>query len=207
MDFKMKMAFIFQPYLLMVLLGIFSTYGYYHYAENKYMAFIGVAIIVGNLYAYINVLMSKAIILRGIGNKIILTALCVCSGIGQAKYDFGTTSSVIMSVALITLLIIDAKSVREIIKDNKFKAELEYNPELIIYMEDFNLLDSFKKMKNRKFSYDPFTFLNNGIKFDGKGIKGSNITFDDIRRYTNDSMVSIKDFDKDSLKTIEMLKY
>lgn len=207
MNFKMKMAFIFQPYLLMVILGLFATYGYYHYADNKYMTFIGVAITLGNLYAYINMLMSKAIILRGIGNKIMLTLMCVCAGIGQIQYKLGTTSSVIISVALITLLFIDAKSVKEIIKDNKFMKELQEQPQMIIYLEDFNIFSSFKKQKDRKITYDPFTFLNNGLSFDGRGIKGSTITFEDVRNYTKESMVSIKDFDTDSFKTIEMLKY
>lgn len=203
----MKLAFIFQPYLLMVLLGLFATYGYYHYADNKYMSLIGLAITLGNLYAYINVLMSKAIILRGLGNKIMLTVMCICAGIGQVQYNFGTTSSIIMSIALITLLVIDAKSVKEIIKNNKFMKELQEQPQMIIYLEDFNIFSSFKKKEDRKFTYDPFTFLNNGLSFDGRGIKDSTITFEDVRNYTKESMVSIKDFDTDSFKTIEMLKY
>lgn len=209
MNFKMKMAFIFQPYLFMILLGIFSTYGYYHYAENKYMALIGVAVILGNLYPYIMVLLSKAIIVRGIGNKIMLTVLCVGSGIGQAKYDFGVTSSIIMAVALITLFAMDSKFLSDLLKDSKFIKDYEYRPDLTIYLEDFNLLNLFKSEKERriKFRDELYTYINNGIKFDNKGVKGTNISVEDIKRYTQESMMSIKDFDQDSLKTIEMLKY
>lgn len=209
MDFKMKMAFIFQPYLLLVLLGLFATYGYYHYAENKYMAFIGVAITVGNLYAYINVLMSKAIILRGIENKIILTVLCLCAGLGQAKYDFGTTSSVIMAVTLIALFTMDAKFLSEILKDGKFSQDYDSKPDLTIFIQDFGQLNPFKSSKERKMKFrdDLYTYINNGIKFDNKGVKGTNISVEDVKRYTQESMVSIKDFDNDSLKTLEMLKY
>lgn len=209
MDFKMKMAFIFQPYLLLVLLGLFATYGYYHYAENKYTALIGVAITLGNLYAYIQVLLSKAIILRGIENKIILTVLCVCAGFGQAKYDFGTTSSVIMAVTLITLFAMDAKFLNEILKDSKFIKDYDSKPDLTIFIQDFGQLNPFKSAKERKMKFrdELYTYINNGIKFDNKGVKGTNISVDDVRKYTQDAMVSIKDFDTDSLKTIEMLKY
>ena len=209
MNLKMKMAFIFQPYLFMILLGVFATYGYYHYAENKYMALIGVSIILGNLYPYIMVLLSKAIIVRGIGNKIMLTVMCVCSGIGQAKYDFGMTSSIIMAVALITLFAMDSKFLNDLLKDSKFIKDYEYKPDLTIYLEDFNLLNLFKSEKERriKFRDELYTYINNGIKFDNKGVKGTNVSVDDIKRYIQESMVSIKDFDKDSLKTIEMLKY
>jgi len=209
MNLKMKMAFIFQPYLFMILLGVFATYGYYHYAENKYMALIGVSIILGNLYPYIMVLLSKAIIVRGIGNKIMLTVMCVCSGIGQAKYDFGMTSSIIMAVALITLFAMDSKFLSDLLKDSKFIKDYEYKPDLTIYLEDFNILNLFKSEKERriKFRDELYTYINNGIKFDNKGVKGTNVSVDDIKRYIQESMVSIKDFDKDSLKTIEMLKY
>ena len=131
----------------MILLGVFATYGYYHYAENKYMALIGVSIILGNLYPYIMVLLSKAIIVRGIGNKIMLTVMCVCSGIGQAKYDFGMTSSIIMAVALITLFAMDSKFLNDLLKDSKFIKDYEYKPDLTIYLEDFNLLNLFKSEK------------------------------------------------------------
>jgi hypothetical protein len=209
MDFKMKMAFIFQPYLLLVLLGLFATYGYYHYAENKYTALIGVAITLGNLYAYINVLISKAIILRGIENKIILTVLCLCVGFGQAKYDFGTTSSVIMSVTLIALFAIDSKFLNEILKDGKFSQDYDAKPDLTIFIQDFGQLNPFKSAKERKMKFrdELYTYINNGIKFDNKGVKGTNISVEDVKRYTQESMVSIKDFDNDSLKTLEMLKY
>lgn len=209
MDFKMKMAFIFQPYLLLVLLGLFATYGYYHYAENKYTALIGVAITLGNLYAYIQVLLSKAIILRGIENKIILTVLCVCAGFGQAKYDFGTTSSVILAVTLITLFAMDSKFLSEILKDSKFIKDYDSKPDLTIFIQDFGQLNPFKSAKERKMKFrdELYTYINNGIKFDNKGVKGTNISVDDVRKYTQDAMVSIKDFDTDSLKTIEMLKY
>lgn len=209
MNLKMKMAFIFQPYLFMILLGVFATYGYYHYAENKYMALIGVSIILGNLYPYIMVLLSKAIIVRGIGNKIMLTVMCVCSGIGQAKYDFGMTSSIIMAVALITLFAMDSKFLSDLLKDSKFIKDYEYKPDLTIYLEDFNILNLFKSEKERriKFRDELYTYINNGIKFDNKGVKGTNVSVDDIKRYIQESIVSIKDFDKDSLKTIEMLKY
>lgn len=209
MDFKMKMAFIFQPYLLLVLLGLFATYGYYHYAENKYTALIGVAITLGNLYAYIQVLLSKAIILRGIENKIILTVLCVCAGFGQAKYDFGTTSSVILAVTLITLFAMDSKFLSEILKDSKFIKDYDSKPDLTIFIQDFGQLNPFKSAKERKMKFrdELYTYINNGIKFDNKGVKGTNISVDDVRKYTQEAMVSIKDFDNDSLKTIEMLKY
>lgn len=209
MDFKMKMAFIFQPYLLLVLLGLFATYGYYHYAENKYTALIGVAITLGNLYAYIQVLLSKAIILRGIENKIILTVLCVCAGFGQAKYDFGTTSSVILAVTLITLFAMDSKFLSEILKDSKFIKDYDSKPDLTIFIQDFGQLNPFKSAKERKMKFrdELYTYINNGIKFDNKGVKGTNISVDDVKKYTQEAMVSIKDFDTDSLKTIEMLKY
>jgi hypothetical protein len=155
------------------------------------------------------VLLSKAIIVRGIGNKIMLTVMCVCSGIGQAKYDFGVTSSIIMAVALITLFAMDSKFLSDLLKDNKFIKDYDSKPDLTIYLEDFNLLNLFKSEKERriKFRDELYTYINNGIKFDNKGVKGTNISVEDVKRYTQESMVSIKEFDTDSLKTIEMLKY
>jgi len=209
MNFKMKMAFVFQPYFILILLGCFATYGYFHYAESKYMALIGVAIVLGNLYGYVRVLLSKAIIVRGVGNKVILTMMCLFAGAGQAKYDFGTSSSIMISIALFTLFMMDAKFLNEILKDSKFIKDFNHKPDLTLYMEDLEAYNIFKSSKERKIKFrdELYTYINNDIEFDHKGVKESNITYNEIESYLQDSMINIKDFNNDSVKTIEMLKY
>lgn len=190
-----------------MLLGCFATYGYLQYAENKYMALLGIAIIIGNFFAYIKVLLAKTIVLRGLGNKIILTTMCVCAGIGQGKYDLGQTSSVIMAIALFTVLLMDTKYMSDILKDNKFVKEYKHNPDLTIFL-DLSVCDIFKSAKDRKIKFrdEMYTYINNDVEFDNKGVKNTNITFTEIEKYIDESFSSIKDFNSDSIKAIEMLK-
>lgn len=204
----MKMAFIFQPYLVLMFLGCFATYGYLQYAENKYMALLGIAIILGNLFAYVKVLIAKTIVLRGVGNKLILTAMCICAGIGQGNYDLGQTSSIITAIALFTLLLMDTKYMSDILKDNKFVKDYNHKPDLSIFLEDLNVFNIFKSSKDRKIKFrdELYTYINNDVKFDNKGVKNTNITFTEIEKYIEESFSSINDFNSDSIKAIEMLK-
>lgn len=209
MNLKMKMAFIFQPYLILMLLGCFATYGYLRYAESKYMAFIGVAIVLGSLYGYIKVLMKKVIVFRNAASLLVLTIMCVLSGIGEANYSFGTTSSVIMAVMFFSLFIMDVSFLNEILKDSKFIKDYNHKPDMTLFIEDMGALNLFKPAKERKIKSraESFTYINNDIKFDSKGVKETNITYNEIDNYLQDSMVDIKDFNNDSIKTIEMLRY
>jgi len=95
------------------------------------------------------------------------------------------------------------------LKDSKFIKDFNHKPDLTLYMEDLEAYNIFKSSKERKIKFrdELYTYINNDIEFDHKGVKESNITYNEIESYLQDSMINIKDFNNDSVKTIEMLKY
>jgi hypothetical protein len=206
---KAKLAIVFQPYLLIACLGLSAAYAQYEYGENKYMVLTGISFFLGNIIIYIYLLLSKSMVIRSMSNFLIVGACLFMNSIGEGNYNFGSTSSVLMSVGILLLYTYEFKVAKRLINENDFIKNTENKPEYTLFFDDglLNLLKRKKEDKKIKFSNEMYTYINNEIVFDHKGIKNTEYSFDDVKKYMAESFQTIKDFNKDSLKTIEMLKY
>jgi hypothetical protein len=202
MTLKTRLALIFQPYFILVFCGLFAMYGYYTYAENKLLIIIGLSITLGNAFIYIMLLRSHAIVVRSAGSMIIMAGMSLMVGIGEGNYMFGTTSGLTVATVFAVLMFIEAESINKILNDSGFVRNFKADPEMTIYKKDYGYMFG----KKIKFSEQNYTYINNEIHFDHKGVKGSQISYADIQKYLDESLVSIQDFNQDSLKTIEMLR-
>lgn len=206
---KTKLAITFQPYMILSLLGLFAAYGQYQHSANKYLALTGLAFFFCNSIIYIYLLLSKAMVIRSLTNFFVVGVCSFMTGIGQGNYTFGVTSSVLVSIGIILLYAYEFKVARNIITQNDFIKNIETKPEYTLFFDDevLNLFKRKKEDKKIKFSNAMYTYINNEVVFDYKGVKGTQYSFDDVKKYMDESFQTIKDFNKDSLKTIEMLKY
>lgn len=218
---KTKIAICFQPYLIVALLGLFGAYGQFTNSANKYVALIGMAIFVSNFTIYSYLLFKKAFVIRSFDNMLIIGLGGFFNGLGHGNYNMGVTSSILLASCFLLLYLFDFKLVRNVVNTNEFTKQIKEKPEMLIFFDD-SILSMFTRNKktdennvekkglfNRKmkFSDEKYTYINNDIVFDNKGIKGTNYSFEDVKKYMEDSFLTIKDFNKDSFKTIEMLKY
>jgi hypothetical protein len=204
MDFKMRMAFIFQPYLWVSLLGLFAAYGQYTYFENKITALSGIVIFVINLANYLSMLIRKAIVIRNFLTLIVILGYCSMAGVGSINLDLGAIVGSIMAIFLLVACALDYSETQKIVQNTKFEETLQHKPELTIYIK--NELEMLSQRYYYKSFYKLYTYLNNGIFFDESGVKGTKISYLDVEAYLENTMISMKDFNADNLKTIEMLK-
>lgn len=225
---KTKLAIVFQPRMIISLLSLFAAYGQYQHSENKYLALTGLAFFFGNFIIYVYLLLSKAMVIRSMTNFLVVVVCLFMTSIGQGNYTFGVTSSLLVAVGILLLYAYEFKVSRDIVTKNDFIKIIEDKPEYTLFFDDsiFNILKNFKsKFKVRyenlindttkivyldnktKFSHEMYTYINNEVVFDHKGVKGTKYSFDDVKKYMENSFQTIKDFNQDSLKTIEMLKY
>lgn len=211
MDFntKAKLAIVFQPYMIVSLLGLLAAYGQYQHSENKYLALTGLAFFFGNFIIYVYLLISKAMVIRSVTNFLVVGVCSFMTGIGQGNYTFGVTSSLLVAIGIVLLYAYEFKVARDIVTKNDFIKNTEDKPEYTLFFDDaiLNLFKRKKEDKKIKFSNEMYTYINNEVVFDHKGIKNTEYSFDDVKKYMAESFQTIKDFNKDSLKTIEMLKY
>jgi len=225
---KAKLSIVFQPYLIVSLLGLLAAYGQYQHSENKYLALTGLAFFLGNLIIYIYLLLSKAMVIRSVTNFFVVGVCSFMTGVGQGNYTFGVTSSLLVAVGIVLLYAYEFKVARDIVTKNDFIKNIDDKPEYTLFFDD-SIVNIFKNFKSKfkvryknfvndttkiiyldnktKFSNEMYTYINNEVVFDHKGIKNTEYSFDDVKKYMAESFQTIKDFNKDSLKTIEMLKY
>lgn len=206
---KTKLVIVFQPYLIVSLLGLLAAYGQYQHSENKYLALTGLSFFLGNFIIYVYLLLSKAMVIRSVTNFFVVGVCSFMTGIGQGNYTFGVTSSLLVAVGIVLLYAYEFKVARDIVTKNDFIKNTEDKPEYTLFFDDaiLNLFKRKKENKKIKFSNEMYTYINNEVVFDHKGIKDTEYSFDDVKKYMAESFQTIKDFNKDSLKTIEMLKY
>lgn len=206
---KTKLAIVFQPRMIVSLLSLFAAYGQYQHSENKYLALTGLAFFFGNFIIYVYLLLSKAMVIRSMTNFLVVGVCLFMTSIGQGNYTFGLTSSLLVAVGIMLLYVYEFKTSRDIVTKNDFIKNIDDKPEYTLFFDDalLNVFKKDKEAKKIKFSNEMYTYINNEIVFDHKGIKNTEYSFDDVKKYMAESFQTIKDFNKDSLKTIEMLKY
>lgn len=218
---KAKLAIIFQPYMLIACLGLLAAYAQYQHSENKYMVLTGISFFLGNFIVYIYLLLSNSMVIRSMSNFLIVGICLFMNGIGQGNYSFGSTSSVLMSVGILLLYTYEFKVARKLITDNEFIKNVKGKADYTLFFDDSILngikrkfksknedsaKETEKQIKRNKFSHELYTYINNDIVFDHKGIKDTQYSFEDVKKYMEDSLISIKEFNNDSLKVIEMLR-
>lgn len=218
---KAKLAIIFQPYMLIACLGLLAAYAQYQHSENKYLVLTGLSFFLGNFIVYIYLLLSNSMVIRSMSNFLIVGICLFMNGIGQGNYNLGSISSVLMSVGILLLYTYEFKVARRLITDNEFIKNVQGKADYTLFFDDSILnrikrkiksqnevisKEQEKQIKRPKFSHELYTYINNDIVFDHKGIKGTQYSFEDVKKYMEDSLISIKEFNNDSLKVIEMLR-
>lgn len=207
--------------MLIACLGLLAAYAQYQHSENKYLVLTGLSFFLGNFIVYIYLLLSNSMVIRSMSNFLIVGICLFMNGIGQGNYNLGNTSSVLMSVGILLLYTYEFKVARRLITDNEFIKNVQGKADYTLFFDDSILnrikrkiksqnevisKEQEKQIKRPKFSHELYTYINNDIVFDHKGIKGTQYSFEDVKKYMEDSLISIKEFNNDSLKVIEMLR-
>jgi len=199
---------IIQPILITVILSILLTIHIYMEAGLSYRLIPSVALFLGHTSLYIFFVYKKAIMVRSASHIVFMSAIVLLGLFSQAFVAYDFFLNALCGLGFIVSAGIELHSVKRLLKNSDFESNFNTKPSMYIYVNnDLELLYKWKLSKPPKFSSDFFTYLNNDIEFDKKGVKNTDLSYDIVKNYLNTSLLTIQNFGKDDLKTLEMLQY
>lgn len=206
---KNKQFFLFfQPILITVILSILlMTHIYIEVGiSSRLMPSIG--LFLGHTSLYFFFIYKKAIMIRSAFHIVFMSIILLLGFFNQTFVLYDLFLNTLCALGFIAAAVFELRSVNSILKNNDFESNFNAKPSMYIYINnDLKLLYKWKLSTPPKFGSDHFTYLNNDIQFDKKGIKNTDLTYDIIKQYLNTSLLTIKQFEKNDLKTIEMLHH
>ncbi len=205
-----------NPYLLTAISGSLAAFFYFQNAEVKMTTIFFIPMILGALIIFVNSLMKKANIVPDDTLLIILNVISICNFLGYAKYDITILQSLMMTFLLSVCMYFQYQNVNKIFSKNNFTELLNENPDYLHFRSKDSLFSIVKKYYKKYFNFSKvkineesekeYYYIFNNIEFNTSGIKGV-ASFDMLKKFIDESGISVKDINKEDIKTIEMMYY